>query len=476
MLQHDPLVVERLPRGVDLMIVVADPAVAENSPRQPSRMSNTLASRHEEQDPSVDGATLVPTPRQTEWLQLAVVCAADFVVWLGFGAILPYLPVFLQEEAQAPVWLIGVVAAAYYVGSFVFSTPLGRLSDSVGRKPVIVAGVGLYAVATLLFISTSHPGWFIFFRLLEGIGAAAVTPASQALVAELSTEGTRSRAYGWLTTAQFGGLVAGPALAWPLYSLGGGEGKWAFYTIFLFGSALSVVAAVALFFMIKEPEHARRRRAVKTVRPSYRSLVSRPVLAFLIVAITGNFGMGAFEVLWSIWLRHLGASMRLIGLTWIAFSLPLLLSWVGGYFADRYNRWALMFSGYVISALAFVTYGSTRNLILFVVVNAIEGFAIAWSYPAKAAFLVQVVPPRWLGSVQGLESSAIQMGALAGTLLAPILYTHLSGFVISIGGLVSLFGLALTAPILYREWQRLRSPVPEEAQTVEAAVPLSPDD
>ena len=136
--------------------------------------------------------------------------------------------------------------------------PLGRLSDSIGRKPVIVAGVALYAVATLLFVSTTHPGWFILFRLLEGIGAAAVTPAGQALVAELSTEETRSRAYGWLTTAQFGGLVAGPMLAWPLYSLGGGEGKWAFYTIFLFGSALSALTAIALLL---DRERARARPA-----------------------------------------------------------------------------------------------------------------------------------------------------------------------------------------------------------------------
>ncbi len=71
------------------------------------------------------------------------------------------------------------------------------------------------------------------------MGAAAVTPAAQALVADLSAEKDRSRAYGWMTTAQFGGLVAGPVLAWPLYSLGGGQGTWAFYTIFLFGSALS---------------------------------------------------------------------------------------------------------------------------------------------------------------------------------------------------------------------------------------------
>ena len=115
--------------------------------------------------------------------------------------------------------------------------------------------------------------------------------------------------------------------------------------------------------------------------------------------------------------------MRYVGLTWIAFTLPMMLAFVGGYLADRYNRWALMFVGYTISALCYVIYGSTTNLTLFLFVSVVEGLAVAWSYPAKQAFFVQVVPPRWLGSLQGMESSAVQVAALIGTLVAPLLFS-----------------------------------------------------
>lgn len=415
--------------------------------------------------PDLDGAGPCPKPgppgqppeqRRTYWFQLGVVCAASFVVWSGFGAILPYLPVFLQEQAHASEWLIGVVAASYYLGALSFSAPLGRLSDSIGRKPVIVSGVALYAVSTLLFISTTHPGWFILFRFFEGVGAAAVGPAGQALIADLSTERTRSRAYGWLTTAQFGGLVAGPVLAVPLYNLGGGQGTWAFYSVFLFGSVLSAVTAAVLLFTIKEPEHAKRTREVKVSHPPYRKLITRPVMAFLIVAVTGHFAMGVWEVLWSLWLRHLGASMAFISLTWVAFSVPMLFAFLGGYLADRYNRWLLMVTGYGLSAVAWIIYGVTTNFTLFLIVNVLEGFAVAWSYPAKQAFLVQVVPRRWLGSVQGLEGTSMQVAALVGTLAAPLLYKHLYGFVISLAGIISLVGLAYATPLLGRVWKRLQ--------------------
>ena len=414
-------------------------------------MSKTPASRSD-LNTALDGGA---ADSRTRWFQLGIVCVASFVVWSGFGAILPYLPVFLKEQAHASIWLIGVVASAYYVGTFFFSAWLGRLSDRVGRKPMIVVGVSFYAVATLLFITTTHPGWFILFRLLEGIGAAAVSPASKALVAELSTEETRSRAYGWLTSAQFGGLVAGPVLAWPLYSLGGGQGKWAFYAIFIFGSALSALTAVALAIAVKEPEHFVHRRLDKLKQPSYRVLVTPAVVAFLVIGATGQFAMGVFEVLWSVWLRHLGASVRFVGMTWIAFSVPMLFSWVGGYLADRHSRWILMFSGYTISAFAWMSYGVTRNLTLFIVINVVEGFAVAWSYPSKQSFLVAVVPSRWLGSIQGLENSSMQLAALIGTLIAPILYQRISGLVITLAGVISFAGLLYAAPVLRKEHLRL---------------------
>jgi DHA1 family multidrug resistance protein-like MFS transporter len=392
----------------------------------------------------------------TEWGQLYIVAFASFVVWAGFGAILPYLPVFLKEEAHASVLFIGVIAAGYYVGTFVFSTPLGRLSDSIGRKPVIVAGVVLYAVATLLFVSTTHPGWFLLFRLLEGIGAAAVGPAGQAFIADITTDENRSRAYGWLTTAQFGGLVAGPALAWPLYSLGGGEGKWAFYSIFLFGSAVSAVMALLLLIKLKEPERSRRRRREKVQRPALRTLLNRPILAFILVAATGHFAMGTWDVIWSLYLRHLGASMAFVGWTWIAFSVPMLLSFVGGYIADRGNRFLLMFSGYAISGVAWVIYGTVTALWVLLLFNVVEGIAIAYSYPAKQAFLVQVSPRRWLGTIQGLEGTSMQLAALIGTLLSPLLYSVIGGWVIALGGFLSLAGLAVAAPILHRAWQEIK--------------------
>ena len=406
-----------------------------------------------------DTPTSPPAPRSSrfasERLQLGVICAATFVVWAGFGAILPYLPVFLKEEAAASIRYIGVIAAAYYVGTFAFSAFLGGLSDRIGRKPVLVAGVWMYGLSTLLFVTTTHPVWFILFRFLEGAGAAAVYPAGQAFVADITPAHRRSQAYGWMNTAQFGGLVAGPALAWPLYQLGGGHGLWSFYSIFLVGAALALATGLALLLLLREPLRLFSIAEPMTAKPPYRRLLTRPVLAFMVVASAVNLAIGSWEVLWSLWLRELGASMSFVGLTWIFFSVPMMFSFVGGYVADRHNRFLLMFSGYIIAAGTWIVYGTTHSLAVLLVFSVVEGVAVAWANPAKQAFLVQVSPPRWVGSVQGLEITAAHLAALVGTLASPFLFEVMSGRVIALGGVVALVALVAVAPILGPEWKRL---------------------
>jgi DHA1 family multidrug resistance protein-like MFS transporter len=388
--------------------------------------------------------------------QLALIAVTDFTVWLGSGAIMPYLPVFLREQAHASLTLIALIAAAYFVGVFALSGWFGHLSDRVGRRPMIIAGTVLYAVATALFLTTTDPVWFIVFRFVEGAGTAAVVPAAQAFIADITVDGNRGRAYGWLTSAQFCGLIAGPALAWPLYALGGGHGRWAFSAIFVFGAALTAAVAVVLAVLLREPRRATGADAARTAqhpaRLPLRALLTQPVVAIVVVVATAEFSIGAWEVVWSLWLRRIGAPMRVIGLTWIAFSLPMAFSFAGGRLADRSNRYALMVAGFAILALSYVPFALTHDVRVYLVAMLVGGAAFAVGYPAKQGFLVRVAAPGRLGAVQGVEQTAMQLAALVGTLTAPPLYGLIGGDIFALAGVVSLAGLAVAVPMLRREW------------------------
>jgi MFS family permease len=387
--------------------------------------------------------------------QLALICLTDFLVWLGSGAIYPYLPVFLREDAGASLGTIGLVAGAYYVAVLAFSVPAGRLSDRVGRKPMLVAGTALYAVSMLLFTLTKDPWLFVLFRAIEGLGAAAVVPAAQAFVAEISDEKHRSRAYGWLTSAQYAGLIIGPAAAWALLSLENG-GDYGFYAIFVFGAAITAAAAVTLAVYVREPERLGGSPRSAPSRPPLRALLSRPIAAIILIVATAEFAMGGFEVVWSIYLRDLGASLAVVGLTWVLFSAPLLLSFLGGRLADRHSRLALMVAGFSVQAVCWLLVPILHDPAVFLFLLPVDGLAFAFAFPAKQAFLVQVSPRRWLGTVQGMEQTGMQFAALIGTVAAPLLYAWLGAGVFAVAGVVGLGGLLVGTPVLRRASLTLR--------------------
>ena len=396
-------------------------------------------------------------PAKTSWVQLAVICASEFIIWTGFSGILPYLPIFLKEEGHSSVVMIGFIAAAFYLGTLIFSSPFGWLSDIVGRKPMMIGGMGLLAVTCFLFTLSVNPRWFLVFRLLEGMSAAAAG-VMFAFIADVSLPSQRSRALGLVMSAQFAGAILGPALGAILYHAGGG-GRPGFYAIFYFAGALAAATTVVMAFLIHEPAATGRRKATrpeKKVRPSYREVLRPAILGFLLVSFGINFAFGGFEVIWSLWLTHLGASMTMVSVIWIVMSLPMLFAFASGVLADRYNRCALMLAGNAVAALVFVTFGIVRSITVYLVMSFVLGLAFALSSPAKQGFLVQASPLRWIGTVQGLDATSAQLGGMLGTLLVPVMYEAISGRVIAVVGAIGLVCLAAAAPVLTRESRRQR--------------------
>ena len=288
----------------------------------------------------------------------------------------PYLPVFLQQEAGASLWWIGVIAGAYFVGVFAVSPAAGRLSDRVGRKPLLVGGTLVYAVSTLLFITTTEPALFVLFRLLEGVGVALIVPAGQAFIAEITTDRNRSQAYGWWTTAQFGGLLVGPALAWPLYEARRRPGALGF--LYHLPRGIGAVAPGRRRAGTVRPRAgARGTSAAAPGDPPLPCAPSSasPILAILLVVATAEFAMGAWEVVWSLWLVSLGHSFAFIGLTWIAFSAPMLLAFAGGRLADRYSRYLLMIAGFTVQALMWFVFALNDNPAVYIGAGVMGGLA-----------------------------------------------------------------------------------------------------
>jgi MFS family permease len=159
-------------------------------------------------------------PGDLRRLQLFFLAAAVFVVSAGYGSLLPLLPGWLAQQApgSSPADVarhVGFLSGAYTAGVLIGAPLWGLVSDRIGRKRILVAGLVGY-VASLLPLLTLPPAgslWAIYgLRAAAGLFVAAVVPIVPALVAAHTPKALRARRFAWLGAASLLGFLFGPGL------------------------------------------------------------------------------------------------------------------------------------------------------------------------------------------------------------------------------------------------------------------------
>ena len=179
---------------------------------------------------------------------VVALCATTFLLWIGGSSILPLLPSYLRQHGSSP-GLIGLVMASYFAASVVTQFPAGRLSDRIGRRPVLVAGLVLFALGSIGFALTTGAGFAIVSRALQGVGAGAVTVASAATIGSVVAVSERGGSFGALYGSQMAALAVGPLVG----SLIGATSMRLLFVIGA-GAAFVAVVPVASFIPSRRPQ------------------------------------------------------------------------------------------------------------------------------------------------------------------------------------------------------------------------------
>jgi MFS family permease len=147
---------------------------------------------------------------------LLIIFLTVFIDLIGFGIVLPLLPIY-SRNFGASGFMIGAIIAAYSVMQFLFAPAWGRLSDRIGRRPVLLVSIAgsvfsyaLFAVGSTLTGSAAL-GLLMISRLLAGICGANITVA-QAYIADITPPEKRSQRMGLIGMAFGLGFIFGPAL------------------------------------------------------------------------------------------------------------------------------------------------------------------------------------------------------------------------------------------------------------------------
>jgi DHA1 family tetracycline resistance protein-like MFS transporter len=181
---------------------------------------------------------------------LGVIFLTVLVDLIGFGIVLPLLPVFTDKYSHSKL-LVGLIMASYSAMQFFCSPLLGRLSDRIGRRPVILASTATAAISYAIFAWGCHIGgsaaiWiFLISRIVAGACGANIVVA-QAYIADITPPEKRSKSMGLIGMAFGLGFTIGPSVGSFAVGWLGTPG------LGIAASAICAINFITAFFILKE--------------------------------------------------------------------------------------------------------------------------------------------------------------------------------------------------------------------------------
>jgi MFS family permease len=376
------------------------------------------------------------TGRPAAWLDrwgaIVPLLAAEFIVWLGFGALLPVLPLFFKENGL-DLATLGLVIAAWPAARLVGEPIFGWLADRTARVPLMVIGLVATGIFSALPLVVSGPLAFFVLRAAAGLATALYDPAARGFLTDATEPARRGEAFGLYGAAQMGGLLFGPAIGAFGAAFIGGYGF-----VFLFGAVAAILAAVAIGLTAREQPLPQRTHPAPgrdhvefphegrgapedqlAADDAPASLWNRGLVAALVLNAGGYFASGTYEVIWSLFLHGLGAGLDLIGLTFAMFGLPiLLLSPAAGRQVDRRGVLGFIVLGSLLPFVTGLTYTIIPDPIYAVPLILIEATGFAFLNPALYTVVAASSPSGRSATAQGLFGAAGTLGFIVASLMA----------------------------------------------------------
>lgn len=375
---------------------------------------------------------------------LFVIFLVVFIDLLGFGIIIPILP-YYAVTFGANATTLGFLMMSYSLMQFIFSPFWGRLSDHIGRRPILltcIAGIGL-SMLVLGFARSMI--WLFVGRILAGFFGANISTAS-AYIADVTPPNQRAKGMG-LIGAAFGlGFLFGPAF-------GGFLSRWGYEWAAWSAAALSLFNLILAFFILHEPkinEETREAHRQKLSRLAWHTALSRRetkmiILVFFFVTL----GMAQLEASFAFFV------MKKFGLD--AFHAGLILALMAlvmagiqgrgiGKLAGNFGEKNLVICGAVLMALALVgaAVGDSVAIFTFFILVYAVGYSV--TNPSLLSLASQSASPEIQGSVMGFYQSAGSLGRIFGPPAAGFLFDRVgvaSPFLFSSLIFCVVFGMAL---------------------------------
>lgn len=381
--------------------------------------------------------------------RLFILFVTAFVDMVGLTMILPLFPFYATEMGASPID-IGLLISAFSVAQLVAAPVWGRFSDRYGRRPAILGGLLITALAYLLFAWAGSLWVLLMSRIVQGVGGGTIGVV-QAYVADASPPERRVRSLGWLSAVTSLGAVAGPAFGSLMIWLGGHRTP---------GVAAAVLAVLVAGFGWKYLKESREpvadtesgppavatpaRAAALGILTRWSDPASRLIWIYAI-AIGAFYGTGQLSPL--LLGERFGITAETAGyfIMYLGGMGVIVRSLVLGPAVDRLGEAGLSRLGIVLLAAGLGLTGLATNFAVLAIGFSLMPFGTAFLFPCVTGMLSRVVPARERGLYMGLQHTFGGVSRVAFPLLAGL---SMDRFGVGVPFWISGLSVLITLPLV----------------------------
>lgn len=322
--------------------------------------------------------------------------------YIGVGLVAPLIPILLAGHGENSL-IVGLIGTTMFTAFTLASFPVGAATDRIGPKPILVGGLIVYGAAILLFAFINVTWLFFAVRAIEGVGASAISVATETMINRLSKPDERARRMSYYALAVGIGWAAGPLAGALLYGI---RPEVPFIGCFV----LSVLAALLAVGLIqKSPIGSHHGEALLSV------LSPRIIVPISAGALYGYL-MSSLVTLFPLYLKReikvpeagMAAIITAVIIGTIISQIPI------GHAADRFGKRKTLLMCTVLLGGVFALMSFHSDWRLFLATGVLAGALAGSLYPIGLALIGQNVRKERLGAATSTFSLAFGIGSLIG--------------------------------------------------------------
>ena len=366
------------------------------------------------------------------WKTFASLFFAVAVAMLGIGIIAPILPLYVETFAASGL-MIGVIMGAFSLSRGLLGPFVGRLSDHIGRKRFILAGLGIFAVVSLCYSLAGSVWQLILIRIVQGAASVMVTPIAQGYVGDMAPIGKEGQIMNLFYSSMFIGVGFGPLLGGVLADV------WSIHAAFAGMGILSFVSLLMVAVTLPSDHSGPAKARASTDRP--RSIIpmrqiakNDGVKAILAYVATRGFWRQGFNTFYPLFaVATLGWSTSEVGYIMSGYFIAGGLFQIPfGFLADRWPRNPQIILGSFAAPLMLLLIPFMRSFAGVMAVVFSIGMLSAFSRASILAIRTELGRTHGMATLAGLHGSAFASGQMIGPVVC--------------GAVVDVFGLSAVFP------------------------------